>query len=266
MGAKLFGFGHSKQVSYLIALFERETGALAALLDANLITAYRTAATSAVAVDRLAPAGEPVTLGVLGSGLEATMHVRAIAAVRPIRALRVFSPTAANRDAFAEKFRRELGVDCSAAPDTEAAVGDAAIVVAAARSHGEKPILQGRWLRPGMLVVSIGSTLPEQREIDAEVVARCDLIVCDMCEEVVHETGDMLAARAAGIAFEHKVVSLNDVLTGAAADRLAAARQPMFKSIGAALQDIVVAELVVNKAIASGLAQPTPLGFLMKQT
>ena len=87
-----------------------------------------------------------------------------------------------------------------------------------------------------------------------------------MCEEVVHETGDMLAARAAGIAFEHKVVSLNDVLTGAAADRPRRGAAADVQVDRAARQDIVVAELVVNKAIASGLAQPTPLGFLMKQT
>ena len=265
MGAKIFGFGRAKSVSYLIALFEQQTGALAALVDANLLTAYRTAATSAVAVDRMAPSG-PVALGVLGSGLEAQMHVRAIASIRPIRALRVFSPTAANREAFADLFSAELGIRCIAVANAEKAVDGATIVLAAARSHDETPVLRGRWLREGTLVVSIGSTLPEQREIDEDVVAACDLIVCDICEEVINETGDMLAAKAAGVAFEHKIVSLNDLMTGAAADRLAAARRPMFKSIGAAIQDIVVAELVVNKAVAAGLAQPTPLGFLMKRT
>lgn len=265
MGAKIFGFGRAKSVSYLIALFEQATGALAALVDANLITAYRTAATSAVAVERMAPAG-PARLGILGSGLEAQMHVRAIASTRPVDALTVFSPTAANRDAFAAMLTRELGIRCRAVDSAEQAVDGASIVVAAARSRDETPILAGRWLRDDMLVVSIGSTLPEQREIDTDVVAACDLIVCDICQEVIEETGDMLAAKAAGVAFEHKVVSLNDLMTGAAADRLAAARRPMFKSIGAAIQDIVVAELVVGKAIAAGLAQATPLGFQIKQT
>lgn len=265
MGAKVFGFGRAKSVSYLIALFEQETGALAALVDANLITAYRTAATSAVAVEAMAPAG-PAALGVLGSGLEAQMHVRAIASIRPIGALRVFSPTPANREGFAARLGSELGIRCVAVDSAEKAVEGASIVVAAARSRDETPILLGRWLREGMLVVSIGSTMPEQREIDEDVVAACDLIVCDICEEVIGETGDMLAARAAGVAFEHKIVSLNELMTGAANGRLAAARRPMFKSIGAAIQDIVVAELVLNKAVAAGLAQETPLGFLMKKT
>jgi ornithine cyclodeaminase/alanine dehydrogenase len=265
MGAKVFGFGRAKSVSYLIALFEQETGALAALVDAHLVTAYRTAATSAVAVERLAAAGQ-VTLGLLGSGLEARMHARAIASIRPIAELSVYSPTPPNREACAAELGGELGIRCVAAESAEQAVAGASIVVAAARSHDETPVLRGRWLREGMLVVSIGSTAPEQREIDADVVAERDLIVCDACEEVIEETGDMLAAKAAGVAFEHKIVSLNELMTGTAPEWVAGARRPMFKSVGAAIQDIVVAELVVGKALAAGTAQPTPLGFLMKQT
>lgn len=265
MGAKVFGFGRKKSVSYLIALFEQETGALAALVDATLITAYRTAATSAVAADRLAPPGE-VTLAVLGSGLEAQMHARAMASVRPLSALRVFSPTSKNREAFAAAFTNEFGIPAIPVGQAEEAVAGAGIVVAAARSHDETPILRGRWLHDGMLVVSIGSTLPEQREIDEDVVAGSDLIVCDICEEVIDETGDMLAAKAAGIDFEDRIISLNDLMSGKADRRVAAARRPMFKSVGAALQDVVVAELVVDRAVAAGLAKPSALDFLLKQT
>ena len=146
----------------------------------------------------------------------------------------------------------------------ETAVTDADVVVAAARSHDETPVLLGRWLRPGMLVVSIGSTLPEQREIDEEVVARCDLIVCDMVEEVLEETGDMIAARKAGVAMRDKMVSLNAVLSAPDGGRVAAAKLPMFKSVGAAIQDVVVAELALTKAIAQGLATGLDAPFLVK--
>jgi ornithine cyclodeaminase/alanine dehydrogenase len=266
MGSKIFGFGRQRSVSYLIALFEQETGALVALVDANLITAYRTAATSAVAVDRIARSG-PATLGILGSGLEAQMHTRAIAAVRPVRELRVYSPSDKNRKSFASIISEELGVLCTPVDSPEQAVIGADIVVAAARSHDETPILLGRWLRESQMVVSIGSTLPDQREIDEEVVGVCDLIVCDMPEEVAEQTGDMIAATAAGISFEHKLVSLNDLMSDAAAhERAMAARLPMYKSVGAAIQDIVVAEFAVERALAAGLTQPSSLGFLMKYT
>lgn len=266
MGAKLFGFGRQRSVSYLVALFEQETGALAALVDGNLVTAYRTAATSAVAVERLAAQG-PIALGVLGSGLEAQMHARAIAAVRPLRELRVYSPTAHNREAFASRFAAELGVPCTPVGRPEDAVVGVDLVAAAARSHDESPILHGEWLKPGQMVVSIGSTLPDQREVDAQVVAAADLIVCDMPEEVIAETGDMIAAATAKVPFAHKIVSLNDVMAGKEAGaRIAAARLPMYKSVGAALQDVVVAELAFECASKEGLTEALPIGFLMKQT
>src|SRR5262245_48434248 len=81
MGAKLFGIGRRRTLEYVIVLIEQETGEIAGFVDANLITAYRTAATSAVAVDLLAKPASDV-LGLLGSGAEAQSHVRAIARVR----------------------------------------------------------------------------------------------------------------------------------------------------------------------------------------
>jgi alanine dehydrogenase len=263
MGAKIFGLGRQHMVTYLIALFDQETGVLAGLVDANLVTGYRTGATSAVAVDRMEPKPE-ITLGVIGSGLEARSHVRAIAAIRKVAGLKVYSSSLARREAFAAEFSAELGIPCAATSTPEAAVADTDVTVAAARSHDETPVLLGRWLREGMLVVSIGSTLPEQREIDEAVVERCDLIVCDTIEEVANETGDMIAAKKAGIPFHDKMVSLNDLMTGATGDRLAKARLPMFKSVGAAIQDVVVAELALTKAIAKGLAAQAGMPFLVK--
>lgn len=263
MGAKIFGMGRSQKVNYLIALFSQEGGHLIGLVDASLVTAFRTAGTSAVAVDRMAPQGEAV-LGLLGSGLEAQSHARAIAAVRPLKEVRVFSPTPARRDAFAEAFTRDTGIPCRAVATAREAISGASIAAAAARSFDEKPILLGEWLEPGTLVVSIGSTLPEQRELDSEAVRRADLIVCDTVEEVVEETGDMLVAKADGIEFEHKIVSLNDLLCGEADAEMAAARLPMFKSIGAGIQDIAVAELALNLAVAAGGAVRLEAGFLTK--
>ena len=186
--------------------------------------------------------------------------------MRPISSLRVFSPTAQNREAFAARMQSEQGIPGAAFASAEEAVKGADIVVACARSRDETPILYGQWLKPGIVVVSIGSTLPEQREIDASVVDACDLIVCDMPEEVIDETGDMIAAKAAGVAFDHKVASLNDLMLGKLADRVKAARIPMFKSIGAGLQDIVIAELAFERAIERGLGTTLPIEFQIRRT
>jgi ornithine cyclodeaminase/alanine dehydrogenase len=86
-----------------------------------------------------------------------------------------------------------------------------------------------------------------------------------MVEEVVDETGDMIAAKAAGVPFEHKLLSLNDLLLGKADDKVRQARLPMFKSIGAAVQDITIAELAMEKAVERGLAIELPMEFLTKK-
>lgn len=264
MGSKVFGFSRSRNVSYLITLFDQQSGEVAGLIDANAVTALRTAATSALAVDLIAPKSLR-SVAVLGSGSEARSHIRAVAAVRDFEEVRVFSPTPDNRERFADNFTAETGIACRTAAAARGAVEGADLVIAAARSRDETPILHGDWLVPGMTVVSIGSTLPDQHEIDARTVEVCDVIVCDMPEEVAEETGDMLAARAAGVAFEHKMVSLNELVRGNCADLVAAARLPMFKSVGAAIQDIAVAELAYEKAIEQNLGTRLPIAFRDKR-
>lgn len=261
MGAKVFGRGRNKGMNYLISLAEQETGEIRALIDANKITAFRTAATSALFVDALAP-NAPVRLGVLGSGAEARSHVQAIASLRPVESLRVYSPTPANREKFASDFSAALGIRCETAASPAEALDGASIALAAARSHDESPILHASALQPGVLLVSVGSTLPLQREIDVSVIERCDLIVSDMPEELAHESGDMRAATAAGIAFEHKLQSLNALVRGEIPHT---ASRPMFKSVGSALQDIVAAELIYTRAMAAGLGVPLPIQFSYKQ-
>lgn len=267
-GAKLMGTGVqgvASGIDYVIVLFDRETSRIAAFLDAANITALRTAATSAMALDLLAPrtntAKTPLRLAVLGSGLEASNHARAVADVRELSEVLVFSPTPAKRAAFAEAFTRDLGVAARAVDSPQAAVEGADLVLAAARSQGEQPILFGDWLKPRATVVSIGSTIPQQREIDTSVIARSDIIVCDNLHEVQEDTGDMLAAKAAGIAFRDKSFSLNDLASGACDAQVKAAGLRLFKSVGGGLQDIVVAELILYKALAAGLATPLPIQF-----
>jgi ornithine cyclodeaminase/alanine dehydrogenase-like protein (mu-crystallin family) len=193
------------------------------------------------------------------------MHVRAFAAVRELERITVFSTTAERREAFAATAAAELDVATESVGDPEAAIEGANAVLAAARSHGEAPILFGHWLRQATTVVSIGSTVPSQREIDISVVEDCDLIVCDTVDEVVERTGDMLEATRAGIDFVGKTFSLHELLSGQLDAKVASAQRPLFKSVGGGLQDVVVAEVVLRKALDAGLAIPLPIGFEKKR-
>jgi len=266
-GAKLMGMATSAPepgVEYVIVLFDRETSSIAAFVDANSVTGLRTAATSAAALDRIYPS-KPMHLAVLGSGLEASMHVRAFASIRPISTLTVFSPTPARRAAFAEGIGQELAIEARAVTTAPAAIEGADVVLAAARSRGEVPIMYADWLAPHAVVLSIGSTVPEQRELDVSVIERSDLIVCDVPDEVLAHTGDMLAAHTAGLHLDERVISLSDLFDSGQHTRVEAARAPLFKSVGSGLQDIVVAEWILSRALDAGAATPAQMHFEPKR-
>jgi alanine dehydrogenase len=257
MGTKQFCFPRGRKVRYMISLFDQESGELLALLDANTITAWRTGATTAMAIDRMAAPG-PLAVAMIGSGAEARSHARALAAVRPVTRMSVFSPNPARREAFARMVEDELAIPCRAAVSAREAIAQANLVVGATRTRGDQPALEGAAIKPGVLVASIGATLPEHVEIDIEAVANADLIVADIPHEVMEETGCFIAARRAGVKFSDKFVSLNELMAGKVDDRLEKARWPMFRSVGHSLQDLTVAELAWRTALSRGLAAPLP--------
>jgi alanine dehydrogenase len=257
MGAKTIAGAMSiREVSYLISLFDQGSAELVALLDGNSITGYRTAATSALAADLLAPPG-PVTVSVLGSGFEAKKHVRALAAVRELKSVQVFSPRAESRERFASELA-DLGTAIVPAESPDAAVAGTSLVVCAARSYDETPILLGRWLEPGMTVVSIGSTVREQREVDEEVIARADVVIADVVSEVIGDSGDLVAARQAGIE-PKRVGSLADLVGGREAGRTSADEIVVYKSVGSAVQDLAVAAMCVRRAREAGVGATLPI-------
>jgi alanine dehydrogenase len=257
LGCKLIAASpRLRRASYLISLFNPATMNLDALIDGNQITGIRTAATAAVAIHALAPRRE-LRVAMLGSGFEARAQLTALAAVRDITSVRIFSPTSENRERFAEHFRTTLKLSVEPTTTPEAAVTGADVVVCAARARNESPVLLGKWLEPGMTVVSIGSTLPEQREVEADVIERAQLIIADMPEEVAHDTGDMLAAKRSGIEFMHKLVALSDVI-GRRTARVSPQDIVLYKSVGSALQDVVIAEMLFARARARGLGTVLP--------
>lgn len=258
MGCKLIAASPKiHRASYLVALFNQQTMDLAALIDGSRLTGLRTAATAAVAVDLLAPA-KPLRVAVIGSGFEARGLLEALLVTRQVASVRVFSPTPASRERFAQSFREGRDLDIQAVAEARAAIEGADVVFCAARSRDESPVIWGDWLEPGMTVVSIGSTLPEQREVDTQTMARATLIVADMPEEVIHDTGDGIAAAAQGIDLAAKLASLADVASGSVPGRRSAADIILYKSVGTALQDVVIAEMLLLKAQAEGRCSTMP--------
>ena len=263
MGAKLFGFGRGKQVSYMVALWSQATGHLVAVMDAHRITAVRTAATSALAVETVL-GRRAVRVGIIGSGKEAYNHLQALCALGLVERAWVYSPTRERRQAFARRAQDELGIDCEAVDRPEEAVRGRELVVAATRPYGEEPSLLGAWLDGVRMAVSIGSTLPEQRETDVDVIRRAARIVVDS-EEVLSDTGDLLAALEAGVEAQGRVVTLNRAVMDSRASGGLSRTDGLvlYKSCGSGVQDIAVAASVYERAARDPGAAGPPLPFVM---
>jgi thiomorpholine-carboxylate dehydrogenase len=233
MGAKMVAFypanADLKKLTHMamIQLFRADTGEPLVTMDGRLITEMRTAAVSAVAVDHLASA-EAKVLAILGSGVQARSHIRALQGIRAFTDIRVWSRS----QVHAQEFASEIGARVMSA---EQAVSGADVVLALTSSP--EPILQGRWLSPHAMVCAIGAATPERRELDAETMRGA--VVVESREAALKEAGDIVLAQAEVRA------EIGELLNGAQIDR--GDRPVVFKSVGIAVEDIAAAQLVYEK-------------------
>ncbi len=211
----------------VIQLFRADTGDPLAVLDGRLITEMRTAAVSAIAVDLLADAGARV-LAILGSGVQAHSHVRALAGIRNFDEIRVWSRTPEH----AQRFAQEIGARATAA---EEAVRGADVVLTLTSSA--TPVLAGRWLKERSLVCAVGAVTPDRRELDDDAMR--GPVVVESRIAAQSEPGDILMSKAI-IAAE-----LGELLNGSTLVR--DGRPIVFKSVGIAIEDIAAAKLVYDK-------------------
>jgi ornithine cyclodeaminase/alanine dehydrogenase len=196
-------------------------------------------------------------VGVIGSGAEARSQLEAVAAVRPVEQVTVYSRSPERRERFAREMSALLGCAVAHVDQPERTIAAADILIVATNTGGAGPALFGRWLRPGLHVVSIGSTLPSQREIDPEVWSAADRIVVDT-RRLLSESGDGIAAVEAGAVTPEAVIELQDVVAGKASGRGSAAETTLYKSVGTALQDVAVAHRAYQAARARGLGRELP--------
>jgi len=255
MGFK--AYTHSKAgARFWVCLFDAADGRPRAVIEADWLGRMRTGATSGLATKYLAPAQASV-LTIIGAGSQSPTQVLAVAAVRPLREVRVFSRTSAHRDALVEQLRVMLPGTIAIQPAgslREAVDGASILTTITSAAH---PIFPGEWLQAGQHLNVCGSNYPDRREIDGRVVARADLVVADDVEAARVEAGDLLLAEREGQLNWGRVHSLRDVIGGSAIGR-----QPsdvtLFKSVGLAIEDVAAGAAVLELAQTRGAGQQLP--------
>ncbi|MEV6019566.1 MULTISPECIES: ornithine cyclodeaminase family protein [unclassified Streptomyces] len=232
----------------LIVAFDPDTGEPAALLDGTAITAARTGAGSALSA-RLLARPDAQVLAVLGTGVQARSHARAICRVRPIRQIRVAGRDPAKAAALAEELSAVLEADVLAVAGYAQALDGADI--AAATTHAVEPVIRRPWLTPGVHITSVGFN-PAGREIDDATIA--EALVCVESRQAVLSpdfggSNDLLAPIRDGlITAGHVHAEIGELLTGSKPGRTAPDQITLYKSVGVAVQDAAAAALVIARA------------------
>jgi ornithine cyclodeaminase/alanine dehydrogenase-like protein (mu-crystallin family) len=266
MGLKIYT-SSGKGLRFLVTLFGVESGDLVALIEADFLGQMRTGAASGVATSYLARENAR-TLGIIGTGLQARTQLHAIAQVRKLEEIRVFGRDAGRREIFAREMTDVLKISVSAAASAEDAVRDADIIVTSTTSTN--PVLEGQWLKPGVHINAIGANFPQKRELDAEAVRRCDVIVVDSRAQSKLEAGDLIHVFGEDEARWAGVRELSEIVAGKAAGRTSPNEITLFKSNGIATEDIVVAGRIFEMARERGVGRKVSMwqqdGGLEKRT
>ncbi len=235
----------------VVMLFNAETGALDAIIDAREITAIRTAAATAVATDVLARR-DVKTLTFFGYGEQAETHFEALRRVRKFEHLSIWGRDATKASAFAAA-HTSVALSVEAVASAEEAVSQADVICTLTAAID--PVLFGRWLKPGMHVNAVGSGTAREAELDIEAVKRARMFA-DNKEGVLGQCGEFLRAKAAGAVDDaHVVGSVGDVIIGKIPGRSSAQEITLFKSLGMAVEDVVSAEFILAEAARRGIGQ-----------
>ncbi len=237
--------------SYHTLLYSAEQG-LIAIMEANVLGQIRTGAASAVASEVMARRNSG-RVALIGAGRQARTQILALHAVGLVKEVAVF---ARNRDrcaAFSARVAAELALPVRAAATGQEAVRDAEIVVTATNSA--TPVVMSEWLAPGTHLNAMGANAANRRELDPQIVMRAGTIATDDVEQAKTEAAEFIDLATSGQLDWGRVVPLHQI-AGARDFRREPDAITLFKSLGVGLEDLAIASLLYDRAMASGRFKP----------
>jgi alanine dehydrogenase len=255
-GTKTWGNTPEGGSTPLLIIWHATTAKLLAIIEARALGQMRTAAMSAIATRWMSDEAAD-DLALIGSGKQALTQVAGIAAVRPLRRVRVFSPTAAKRDAFAQKLRVSFpAIEVKVADDPAAATQDASIITLITRARD--PVITASMVARGAHVNAAGAITRERREFAQDLFARATLVAVDTfaaTRELSAEFIDWYDGERAG---DWSSVRRISELVAAGRPRPAGTDISLFKPMGMGISDISLGIEIIRRAQESGLGRLMP--------
>lgn len=237
----------------LMVLLDARTGEpKAVFFDGGRLTTLRTAAAGAVAAKHLAR-GDVRTLGLVGAGEQALCQAQALHLVRRFEKVFVCSRSEEGARLCAQELERTLGVRAVALSDLEQLTTQSDLVVTA--TPATEPLIEARWLRPGIHITAMGSDAPQKQELDPAVLQAADLVVCDLLEQSLR-LGECHHAVEAGLLDAGRIVELGAIAAGDRPGRLGPEQITVCDLTGTGVQDTAVARLAHRLALLAGAGTP----------
>jgi len=257
-GAKIYSSHPRHGAHFLFLLYRAADAEPLALIEANHLGQIRTGAASGLATSLLSPASASI-VSIIGSGFQAATQLEAMLAVRKIAEVRVWSRNPDKRNRFAAEASARFGMTVQPVDTAGQAVRDAAIVVTATNS--KEPVIQSEWIAAGTHINAMGSNQAGRREIPADLVRRADWIVVDSKEQARMESGDLLLAIDDKDWASPRLVELQQVVSGQVRTRTRPEEITIFKSNGLAVEDVIAAAFVYERAVAAGRGRPVAAAY-----
>ena len=240
-----------QNLSAVLILSEIEHGFPIAVMEGTLCSNMRVGAMGALAARHLARE-DAESIGFIGAGEQAKMHLIAMKAARPsLKICRVGAKTPEEEQEFVAQMSPILpDVEIAGTgTDLEAAVGDADIIVTA--TSAQAPLLKAAWMKPGAFYSHVGGW-----EDEYQVAKNCDKIVCDDWETVKHRTQTLSRMYKDGELTDDGIhCDLIDLVSGAKPGRVSAEEKTYFNAVGLAYTDIAIAYAMFQRAVEAGMGQ-----------
>lgn len=240
-----------KTIYSVLILNDAKTGEPVALMDGEQITAYRTGAVTGVAAKYLS-SKDADTVSIWGAGIQAEQQLEAICAVRDIKRIFVFDINKQNRDQFVEKMKLRLDIEVVGTDEEDAAVIQSDILITATTSS--KPVIKSKKLKPGTFISAVGGSTQQKQEIP-EHILKASTIIVDGYSAAMSDAGDIIIPMRKGVITRDDIKGeLGEVITGKV-KRKSKDEVILFKSVGLAIQDMIVASHLYTMALEDGLGE-----------
>lgn len=241
---------------FLVHLFDAASGLQLAMIESNYLGMIRTGAASGMAARLLAQPGIE-SAGVFGSGWQAEGHVLALAAALPLRKIQVWSRNAEKLSSFCQRMSLSAGLEVCPAESPQALVEGNLLLGTVTTSAS--PLFDAQWLQPGTHINAAGSNALIRQEVSEAALKRCDLITVDSVPVALAESGDLAPVLEKGRLHLRQLVEVGDVLTGRHPGRSGPLDITIFESQGMAIQDLAIAQRILEMARERGIGREVTL-------